>query len=228
LRHIVEALALQGLIKESEVDHYCFEIQRRGESIHKILRQKPDIEPEQLTHFWLSVTSWERCPASDQVEVNLPYIDQFGVEYSRQNGCLVLNHGTDFYFACIHPLSLSSCDEISIRLQYQLKKCIISEKDFNRFLEQNFSFTAEDRDLPQLDEQSIEKLQREIAKSDDLLDMANKAPVVRLINGILFQALQQRSSDIRWIGPPITGRPSDRSLRAVFSHRALRHYSLAY
>jgi hypothetical protein len=38
----------------------------------------------------------------------------------------------------------------------------------------------------------------------------------------------QRGDGIRWIGPPITGRPSDRSLRAVFSHRALRHYSLAY
>ena len=31
-----------------------------------------------------------------------------------------------------------------------------------------------------------------------------------------------------WIGSPITERPSSRSLRAVFPHRALRNYSLAY
>ena len=196
MRHIVEQLALHGLIKDDDIEGLMSELQRRGDSLHKILRQKPELDAEQLAHFWMSLTSWDRLPSNEGVQVHLPYIDLFGVEFSRLHGCIVLEQGSEIVFAGLHPFSVSICDDISLRLACKLKKCIIFEKDFNRFLEQNFSFTAEDRDLPQLDEQSIEKIQREISKSDDLLDMANKAPVVRLINGILFQALQQRSSDI--------------------------------
>ena len=48
----------------------------------------------------------------------------------------------------------------------------------------------------ELDSQNLDQLVDEVASSDDLLDVVNRPPVIRLVNDILFRALQLRASDI--------------------------------
>ena len=48
----------------------------------------------------------------------------------------------------------------------------------------------------ELDSQNLDQLVDEVAASDDLLDVVNRPPVIRLVNDILFRALQLRASDI--------------------------------
>ncbi len=48
----------------------------------------------------------------------------------------------------------------------------------------------------ELDSQNLDRLIDEVATSDDLLDVVNRPPVIRLVNDILFRALQLRASDI--------------------------------
>ncbi|MFC1653066.1 GspE/PulE family protein, partial [Planctomycetota bacterium] len=48
----------------------------------------------------------------------------------------------------------------------------------------------------ELDAQNLDQLVDEVAASDDLLDVVNRPPVIRLVNDILFRALQLRASDI--------------------------------
>ncbi|MCK4887920.1 MAG: Flp pilus assembly complex ATPase component TadA, partial [Planctomycetes bacterium] len=48
----------------------------------------------------------------------------------------------------------------------------------------------------ELDSQNLDQLVDEVSKSDDLLDVVNRPPVIRLVNDILFRALQIRASDI--------------------------------
>lgn len=48
----------------------------------------------------------------------------------------------------------------------------------------------------ELDSQNLDQLVDEVESSDDLLDVVNRPPVIRLVNDILFRALQLRASDI--------------------------------
>lgn len=48
----------------------------------------------------------------------------------------------------------------------------------------------------ELDSQNLDQLVSEVATADDLLDVVNRPPVIRLVNDILFRALQLRASDI--------------------------------
>jgi general secretion pathway protein E len=50
--------------------------------------------------------------------------------------------------------------------------------------------------VEELDSQNLDQLVDEVATSDDLLDVVNRPPVIRLVNDILFRALQLRASDI--------------------------------
>ncbi|MBN2377855.1 MAG: Flp pilus assembly complex ATPase component TadA [Sedimentisphaerales bacterium] len=48
----------------------------------------------------------------------------------------------------------------------------------------------------EVDAQNIEGLLTEVSSSEDLLDVVNRPPVIRLVNDILFRALQLRASDV--------------------------------
>ncbi len=48
----------------------------------------------------------------------------------------------------------------------------------------------------ELDQQNLDQLVDEVSTSDDLLDVVNRPPVIRLVNDVLFRALQLRASDI--------------------------------
>jgi len=48
----------------------------------------------------------------------------------------------------------------------------------------------------ELGSQNLDQLVDEVSTSDDLLDVVNRPPVIRLVNDILFRALQLRASDI--------------------------------
>ena len=48
----------------------------------------------------------------------------------------------------------------------------------------------------ELDSQNLDQLVDEVSTSDDLLDVVNRPPVIRLVNDMLFRALQLRASDI--------------------------------
>src|SRR6185295_19833267 len=50
--------------------------------------------------------------------------------------------------------------------------------------------------LDDIQEEDIVGLTAEIEESEDLLDVANKAPIIKLVNMLLFQALKLRASDI--------------------------------
>jgi len=48
----------------------------------------------------------------------------------------------------------------------------------------------------ELDSQNLDELAEEVTASNDLLDVVNRPPVIRLVNDVLFRALQLRSSDV--------------------------------
>jgi general secretion pathway protein E len=56
--------------------------------------------------------------------------------------------------------------------------------------------TVIDEVTEELDSQNLDQLVSEVATADDLLDVVNRPPVIRLVNDILFRALQLRASDI--------------------------------
>ena len=58
--------------------------------------------------------------------------------------------------------------------------------------------------LEEFDEGELAGLAKEIEGSQDLLDVANKAPIIKLVNMILFQALKMRAS--RRPHPALRGR----------------------
>ncbi|OGP65039.1 MAG: type II secretion system protein GspE, partial [Deltaproteobacteria bacterium RBG_13_47_9] len=114
---------------------------------------------------------------------------------------LLLGNG-EFAIALSDPLNLEAYDAIATVLGQPCSRVTCSaseiEKAISRCYYQNTNSSRDDeileRDLVQ-DDNDIDGVSAK-TQAEDLLNIANKAPVIKLVNKIFFQAVHSRASDI--------------------------------
>ena len=108
--------------------------------------------------------------------------------------------GDTLTLAMANPQDISTIDSIRHLTGKQIEPAIASESDIKRAIEQQYEISAEvtksmDEVIQTLSAES-EILEEEIRPIEDLRQMAEDAPVVKLVNMILAQAVRDNASDI--------------------------------
>ena len=97
-------------------------------------------------------------------------------------------------------INIKTYQELSrfLNKPFVVKKC--SAEDFNEMLTKSFgSKDSSDMLSEELsDDFDLESFAGNIAPTEDLLNGNNDAPIIKLINGIISQAIKQRASDIHF------------------------------
>jgi len=101
--------------------------------------------------------------------------------------------------AAADPLRHEPLDDLRLILGCpEIRVVLSSEREIvrviNRFYEQSGD-TAEEM-IQSMDGESSDRLLHELEETEDLLDASDEAPVIRLANLMLFQAVKERASDI--------------------------------
>ncbi len=96
------------------------------------------------------------------------------------------------------PLDTNALDNISKMTGLPVKPAISTRTTITAAIDLAYEqrTTVIEEVAEELDSQNLDQLVDEVATSDDLLDVVNRPPVIRLVNDILFRALQLRASDI--------------------------------
>jgi general secretion pathway protein E len=101
--------------------------------------------------------------------------------------------------AAVDPLNYEPLDDLRLILGCgEIRTVLSSEREviqaINRFYEQGTD-TPEEM-IETLDTENGDLLLHQLEETEDLLDVSDEAPVIRLVNLILFQAVKERASDI--------------------------------
>ncbi len=96
------------------------------------------------------------------------------------------------------PLDANALDNVSKMTGLAVKAAIATRTAITAAIDVAYEqrTTVIEEVAEELDSQNLDQLVDEVAGSDDLLDVVNRPPVIRLVNDILFRALQLRASDI--------------------------------
>ena len=96
------------------------------------------------------------------------------------------------------PLDANALDNVSKMTGLPVRAAISTRANITSVIDVAYEqrTTVIEEVAEELDSQNLDQLIDEVATSDDLLDVVNRPPVIRLVNDILFRALQLRASDI--------------------------------
>jgi general secretion pathway protein E len=135
------------------------------------------------------------------VEHQVPkeFTDRVPVQFARHHNLIAIGtaNGTVKVASC-SPLETHPIDELSAMLDRIVEPVLATRAEITALINRAYQAKVDvvDEMLEQLDEDELQGLEKQIEGSQDLLDIANKAPIIKLVNMILFQALKMRASDV--------------------------------
>ena len=133
---------------------------------------------------------------SDQINVSdiLPY------DFVRENE--VIASFSDKGYELISPYVLKPClyHEIQRYLKTSFTFKVCEPSVFNELLTNSFSINSTSSDISEelTDEFDLQTFAGSITATEDLLSGSNDTPIIKLINGIISQAVKSRASDIHF------------------------------
>ena len=100
--------------------------------------------------------------------------------------------------ATSRPLSLYPLDNVGKMVHCAVKPALASRAAISTAIDTAYEqrVTVLEEVAEEVGTQSLDSLIGAVSSSEDLLDVVNRPPVIRLVNDILFRALQTRASDV--------------------------------
>ncbi len=186
-----------GFLSEAQWDESLSLQRESGGRVDRILVERGYVSEEDILKALASILG---LPYRDTVEVESDSLSPAIPEsFLRENNCVPvgLENGV-VTVATSDPLNTEVLNEMAVVLGAPVKVVAASGEEIGRALDE-FSVSHVDsaesmiRDMKGAE---VEAGPQSIEEAEDLLDLASKAPVIKLVNLILFQAVKERVSDI--------------------------------
>jgi len=110
--------------------------------------------------------------------------------------------GGKIQVAVIDPLNIQPLDDLKMLYpQFDFEAVLTTEVEIQKIINEHFShLKSESTDdvIEDLEDSDLDLLTQKISETEDLMDMANEAPIIRLVNTIIKQAVNDSASDIHF------------------------------
>ncbi len=188
----------QGAISEAVLEK-ARERQRDGRRLGDVLQEMGAIDGHTYaqalaSHFGLPFI--ERLPETDTAS---DYVDILPINFAKRYQILPVDRdGETVVLASGDPGALGPIDDVRLLLHSPIRVVVAPGAAIvdriNRVYDLASGSASELMD--DLSEERLDMLATELEEPRDLLDADDEAPIIRLVNSLLFQAVKDRASDI--------------------------------
>jgi general secretion pathway protein E len=143
-------------------------------------------------------------PHLDSAAIDHELIKKVPIAFCRRYRVLPLRHeGGVILVASTDPLETVALDDLRLLLGTPVKPVLTTGVSLLARLNHVYDEAASPAGAEEVMEdiaasESLDQLAHELDEPQDLLDATDEAPIIRLVNSVLFQAVRQRASDIHF------------------------------
>ena len=198
---LIETAKRTGVIEAQQLAGYLDENAEDNRRLDEVLLNSPNFTEETVLKLFAEALDLEYLSEIRESEVSSEFVNNVPAGYAQGHFIIGLSRDKDpdlITVALSRPLEANILDNISKMLGKPVTSAVASRTTITAAID--VAYQQKDSVIEEvaeeLDSQNLEQLVDEVASSDDLLDVVNRPPVIRLVNDILFRALQMRASDI--------------------------------
>ena len=173
-----------------------------GDSIDRVILAKDFMEEGTLLQIYAKHLGYEFRKSLDGTKVPTTFVDSVPVNFARNYNLVALESGEGVLkVATCSPLDPHPMDDLAAMIGTEVDAVLAPRQEITTLIARAYRHKADgvDEALDAVSEDGdIGSLAAEIDDSEDVLDVSNKAPIIKLVNTILFQALKLRSSDVHF------------------------------
>lgn len=126
-------------------------------------------------------------------------INPVPINFAKKNELVPLAKHDDYVSVAIaDPVNLSALDDLRLVFNQPIKPVIASAMQITDAINLVYNRSNEgDRTvMSDLADENLDHVSQELEETQDLLESDDEAPIIRLVNSLLFRAVKQKASDI--------------------------------
>jgi len=196
---IGERMVAEGLLDPTDLER-ALELQKeRGVRLGKVLLDEGLIGRANLYRGLARQMGVEYLDNIPHREIDIDLIKALPIQFAKRNHILPVEEKNGVVVvACGDPLNFYALDDIRQLMGKEIRPVLAAEETVFEAINEVYDRAAEsaERAMDGLSEDSLGSLAHEFEEPQDLLDASDEAPIIRLVNSLLFQAAKERASDI--------------------------------
>jgi len=199
----------QGLIDDLQYEDVAAEYKRSGKPIMQILQDSGILDSDTILHTIANHLATEVVTISDRA-ITPAILETIPAKTARMYQAMpvAVENGT-VRLALVDPLNPARMDELGFVIKKDIQLVVADPtaiaKAIEKFYPEGGAAGGDDESFSEILKElgSDQELAKEakVADAGDkaaIQDLANQAPIVRFVNLVLFQAVQDRASDIHF------------------------------
>ncbi|MDA0838552.1 MAG: type II secretion system ATPase GspE [Planctomycetota bacterium] len=197
--NILEQFVGHGVIQAEKLDFCRSLAEETGRTLEQTVVEEGLISEAEILQQYAQKLGMEFFEDLGARRVSHLFLNHVPLQFARQNALVgLMNGGGRLEVATSSPLELHPLDDLSRMLNVEFDTVLATRPQILQLINQTYPQGAEKvgQMVEEIREEDISRLSAEISETEDLLDIANKAPVIKLVNTILSQANRNRASDV--------------------------------
>jgi general secretion pathway protein E len=197
---LIQTAKRTGVVDAEQLAKFLEE--RKGrERLDEALLGCPYFTEDAVLKLFAEALGWEFLSEISAKDVPVEFVESVPATYAQHHFLIGIKRQPDdgeLTVVLSKPLSANALDNVSKMTALPVRAAISTRAAITAVIDVAYEqrTTVIEEVAEELDSQNLDQLIGEVAASDDLLDVVNRPPVIRLVNDILFRALQLRASDI--------------------------------
>jgi len=202
MTNIGELLIDAGLPRE-RLDE-CRRVAANSEdTLDRVILQKGYLPEPELLQVYAHALGFEYRETLDGLSVPSDFVNAVPVHFARNYNLVALPGSTEdvLKVATCAPLDPHPMDDLSNLVGREIDPVLAPRLEITTLIGRAYRHKADGVDEAIADvaeDGDFAHLAEEIDDAEDVLDVSNKAPIIKLVNTILFQALKMRASDVHF------------------------------
>ncbi|MDP6762969.1 MAG: ATPase, T2SS/T4P/T4SS family [Planctomycetota bacterium] len=178
-----------------------------GETLDRVILQKAYLPENELLQVYASALGLEFREELEGIAVPATFVNSVPVHFARNYNLVALEEaeGGVVKVATCAPLEPHPMDDLGALVGCEIDPVLAPRLEITSLIGRAYRHKADGVDEALADvaeDGDIAGLAEEIEDAEDVLDVSNKAPIIKLVNTILFQALKLRASDVHFQAYP--------------------------
>jgi type IV pilus assembly protein PilB len=198
----------QSLIDDLQYEEVAGEFKRSGKPVIQILQDFGIMDLDAILQVIANQLSAEVVTLNDR-DLTPEVLKHIPAKTARMYGCLPVGvNGSTLKLAMVDPLNPARVDEITFLVKKDIQVVVADPAAIQKAIEKFYPDGAAGGDESFSEVLKELGMDKELAKeaaiagagedANVMHDLANQAPIVRFVNLVLFQAVQDRASDIHF------------------------------
>ncbi len=196
LLQILQADKILPLEKLTECMDICMST---GDSLDKVLVERGYLTEVQMLKLFSACMGYPYHEKLVEKRAPDPFLARVPIQFARSHClCAVRQDNGTMEVATAAPLETHAMDELALMLDCEIQPVFSTRTEITSLINRSYQQKVGmvDEMLDEIDDDELAGIAKEVEQSTDVLEMANKAPIIKLVNMVMFNALRMRASDI--------------------------------